>query len=381
MIYFDKDHFLADSEDLYFTIEALEANQWDALFGHHPFLSHAWFYALEQSGSIGDQSGWFPAYLAFGQPLVAATPFFIKTHSFGEFVFDFAWADAYHRHGLHYYPKAVSAIPFTPITGKRLASRDENTKKQLLRRILQICTENNLSSWHALFVDEEDRRFLEKENCLLRTGVQFHWHNKGWHNFADFLQDFSHDKRKKIKQERKKLKEAGITFSWKVGRAIAPKDWQFFYRCYEKTYLEHGHWPYLNEAFFHLLWQSPLQDSILLIEAEQHGDPVASAFFMFDEEKLYGRYWGCKVFVPGLHFETCYYQGIEFCLERKLKNFEAGAQGEHKLARGFSPVETHSAHWIKDEDFHLAIARSLQTIKTEERAYISELNERAPYKA
>jgi len=212
---------------------------------------------------------------------------FIKTHSFGEFVFDFAWADAYHRHGLHYYPKAVSAIPFTPITGKRLASRDENTKKQLLRRILQICTENNLSSWHALFVDEEDRRFLEKENCLLRTGVQFHWHNKGWHNFADFLQDFSHDKRKKIKQERKKLKEAGITFSWKVGRAIAPKDWQFFTAAMKKPTWNMAIWPYLNEAFFHLLWQSPLQDSILLIEAEQHGDPVASAFLCLMKKTLW----------------------------------------------------------------------------------------------
>ena len=363
------------------SIATIDASAWNGLFGHQPFLSHAWFSALEQSKSIGGDTGWYPYYLTVGQPMAAATPLFIKTHSFGEFVFDFSWANAYQHHGLRYYPKAVSAVPFTPVTGKRLAGENAVAKKRLLEGIVDFCTEKNLSSWHALFIDEEDRRFLEKEGLLIRKGIQFHWHHAGWKDFDDFLEAFSHDKRKKIKQERRKLKEAGVSFVRKTGADLTEEDWRFFYQCYEKTYLEHGHWPYLNKKFFLLLWQGALRHSILLIEAHQHGKPIASAFFTYNEEALFGRYWGSMTFVSGLHFETCYYQGIEFCLEKGLKYFEAGAQGEHKIARGFSPVETHSAHWIKDLRFREAISRALTLTEEAEHAYcVNELKERAPYK-
>lgn len=304
---------------------------------------------------------------------------YLKSHSYGEYVFDWAWADVFERYGFTYYPKLLVAIPFTPVTGPRLLSRRPDVQLMFCQLLTQQMERNSLSSAHVLFPDELSSAMLRNAGWLERNGVQFRWENEGFGDFDDFLGQLSHDKRKKIRQERKKIAAAGITCKRLQGDEIKPQDWDFFFGCYENTYRQHHSTPYLTREFFHLLGER-LPDNILLVIAEHAGKPVASAFNLFGADTLYGRYWGAIGYMPGLHFELCYYQAQEFCIEQKLRYFEGGAQGEHKLARGFRPRITRSFHKIARPEFEAAIRDHAEHEAKGMEMYHDELEERAPYK-
>jgi hypothetical protein len=304
-------------------------------------------------------------------------PLYLKSHSYGEYVFDWAWADAYHRHGLSYYPKLLGAIPFSPVTGPRLLARDEPTRALLLRAALRAAGE--VSSLHVLFPTELEAREMEAAGMKLRRSVQFHWENPGYGSFDEFLSHLASAKRKKIRQERRRVREAGVTLRRLTGAQILEEDWRFFVRCYNSTYLAHHSTPYLNLAFFRRL-SEVLPGSVLLVLAERDGAPIASALNIFSQTTLYGRYWGAVAQVPMLHFEVCYYQAIEFCIERGIKVFEGGAQGEHKLARGFMPTQTWSAHCLQHPEFSDAVERFLAQEARGIEHYVDELNEHSPFR-
>jgi predicted N-acyltransferase len=363
------------------TITDIPAASWDALAGGHPLLSHAFLDGLHRTGCAAPTSGWAPHYLLLrrGSELTGAMPLYLKNHSYGEYVFDWAWADAYERVGRRYYPKLLGAIPFSPVTGTRLLVSDGVHRAPLIRAALALAHESGVSSLHILFPDDAEAAQLEQAGLLIRHGVQFHWHNAGYASFDEFLAGMNHDKRKKIRQERRKVSEAGVSFRRLTGAEIRQTDWNFFYRCYAATYRAHLSTPYLNRAFFHHLGET-MAEQVLLVIAERDGKPVASALNLFGAGVLYGRYWGAMQFISALHFETCYYQAIEFCIERGIERFEGGAQGEHKLARGFSPVRTQSAHWLAEPQFASAIERYLQRESSGMEAYIDELSERQPFK-
>lgn len=305
-------------------------------------------------------------------------PLYLKSHSWGEYVFDWAWADAYERNGLEYYPKLVSAIPFTPVMGPRLLAPDASHRQVLLEAALALAGQLEVSSLHVLFPRAEELPVYSAAGLMLRQGVQFHWQNQGYASFDAFLAAFSHDKRKKVRQDRRKVTEAGIHFNWRTGNDIRPQDWAFFNRCYRATYRAHHSTPYLNLAFFQALGAA-LPERILLIEAVHDGHPVAAALNLFDDDTLYGRYWGAVEYWPNLHFETCYYQPIEYCIQHGLQHFEAGAQGEHKLARGLLPVATHSAHWLAQPQFARAVEEFLSRETAGMQHYLHELNEHSPF--
>ncbi len=360
------------------SLAELPREAWNALAGDTPFTRHEFLHALEASGCVGPDTGWDPCHLSLWQSgeLVAAAPLYRKFHSWGEYVFDWAWAEALEKAGGRYYPKLLCAVPFTPVSGPRLLSKNAAFGGQLLQAVLQAAQEAGLSSFHCLFPRAEDLALLEQQ-LLVRRGYQYHWHNEGYRDFAEFLGRLSHDKRKRIRQERRKLFDAGCRFVHKTGRDITESDWLFFHRCYVQTYRQHRSTPYLNLDFFlHLSAEMP--DSLLLIAAERDGKPVGCALDLFDHTTLYGRYWGTLEYVPGLHFETSYYQGMEFCLQRGLAIFEGGAQGEHKLARGFLPTVTHSAHWLA----HAGLAHAVEEfVRREGHAighYLDELD--GPYR-
>ena len=289
--------------------------------------------------------------------LVSACPLYLKDHSYGEYVFDWAWADAYHRHGIEYYPKLLSAIPFSPVCGSRLLARTREARLELVAASLELGAQ--ASSLHVLFPTEEEAADLAAAGMMLRRGVQFHWKNEGYESFEAFLERLSHDKRKKIRQERRKVAESGVRLQRLVGHEIREDHWAFFVRCYNNTYRAHHSSPYLTHSFFRRLGET-MPENMLLVLATLDGKPVASALNVFGEHALYGRYWGCTGYVPNLHFEACYYQAIEFCIERRIPLFEGGAQGEHKLARGFAPVQTCSAHWLKHPAFADAVEKFLE---------------------
>ncbi|MEO1766817.1 GNAT family N-acetyltransferase [Thiobacter aerophilum] len=359
----------------------VEAAQWDELAGGQPFVRHAFLQALETTGCVSEARGWLPWHLILrkADKRCAALPLYLKHHSRGEFVFDSSWAEAYVRRGGRYYPKLLTAVPFTPVTGRRLLGAPED-RQALIEAALNLVRELGVSSWHCLFPTEGEAHALARAGLLLRRGVQFHWHNAGYGSFEDFLAELARNPRKKIRQERRRVREAGVDFQWRSGAEITEADWRFFERCYRNTYREHGSMPYLNLDFFLELGRR-LGDHCLLIIAHQHGVPIASALNLFDDQALYGRYWGSLRFVSGLHFETCYYQGIEFCIARGLSRFEGGAQGEHKLARGLVPVTTWSAHWIADAGLREAVARFLAQ-ETEVLAdYVATLNEHTPLRS
>lgn len=356
----------------------IPAAAWDALAGDQPFLRHAFLHALEASGCVAPDSGWTPRHLALwqGEHLLAALPLYEKTHSFGEFVFDWAWADAWERAGRAYYPKLVAAVPFSPIAGPRLLALDAPSAERLRGQALAFARESGCSSLHVLF--DTDTAAWTQHGLLLREGVQFHWHNLGYRDFEDFLATLQRDKRKKIRQERRRVREAGVTLRRIAGGDLDGAQLETFYRCYAATYLARGRPPYLNEAFFQRL-REVMPESLLLVLAERDGAPLAAALDLCDGTRLYGRYWGELAYVPLLHFEACYYQGIEHCIERSLQVFEGGAQGEHKLARGFDPVVTHSAHWLRDARFNDAVARWLARERDGMDAYVDELGEHSAY--
>ena len=352
----------------------LPADAWNTLAGDSPFLQHAFLHALEATECVGPHIGWEPVHLALfrGDRLDAAMPLYVKHHSWGEFVFDWAWADAYRRHGLAYYPKLVCCVPFSPVPGPRLLAKNDADRAVLIQAALKLTRDLNCSSFHILFPTKPDHAVLDATPLMHRSGFQFHWFNAGYGNFDDFLAALTHDKRKKIRQERKKLASLGVGFRWVEGRDSTDADWEHFYRCYADTYARHRSEPHLNRAFFANLRQS-MPDNLVLIVAEKNGEPIASSFCIKDQQRLYGRHWGTLEYVPGLHFETCYQQGIEYAIVHGLQVFEGGAQGEHKLARGLVPTATHSWHWLEHAEFRDAVDRFLERETDAIAHYIDEL--------
>jgi predicted N-acyltransferase len=342
-------------------IAELSADAWNALAGDSPFVQHAFLHALESTGCVGPDIGWEPVHLALfrGDRLEAAMPLYVKHHSWGEFVFDWAWADAYRRHGLNYYPKLVCCVPFSPVPGPRLLAKNDADRATLIQAAIKLTQDMGFSSFHILFPTESDHAALNAAPLMHRSGFQFHWFNAGYTSFDDFLAAMTHDKRKKIRQERKKLDKLGVTFRWVEGRDSTDADWDHFMRCYADTYARHRSEPHLNRAFFADL-RTKLPDNVVLIIADRNGMPIACSFCIKDSQRLYGRHWGTLEYVPGLHFETCYQQGIEYAIAHGLQVFEGGAQGEHKLARGLVPTATHSWHWLENAEFRDAVDRFLE---------------------
>lgn len=364
------------------TLAGVPAGQWDSLIDDHPALRHAFLHALHETGCATPETGWTPRYLLLwreGQ-LAAAMPLYLKSHSYGEYVFDWAWADAYHRHRLEYYPKLLCAIPFTPVTGPRLLARNAPDRIQLLRAALSLAQKEQRSSLHILFPDEPEAQEIADQGLMLRRTVQFHWVNQGYADFDEFLAAMNHEKRKKIRQERRKLRELGIRFEHLRGDQASARDWAFFYDCYRRTYLQHGGSPYLTRTFFPRIAHT-MPNQVLLMIGYLDGAPLCASLHLVGGGCLYGRYWGTQRFVPGLHFEACYYQAIDYCIAHGVETFEGGAQGEHKLARGLEPVATFSTHWLAHPAFAHAVEDFLARESKGVEAYLDELSERAPFKA
>jgi predicted N-acyltransferase len=365
---------------------------WDGLVAlqaqANPFLSYAFLHALHESGSATPETGWQPQYIVLyeadpdkdgGERLAAALPLYVKDHSYGEYVFDWAWANAYQEHGLEYYPKLLSAIPFTPVSGARLLARDAPARAALIEVLLRTQQATDVSSTHVLFPPEEQAQQLLDAGFLLRSGVQFHWMNAGYASFDEFLATLEQKKRKNIRAERRKVAEAGVTMRRVRGPDITEEEWRFFTRCYRNTYKEHYSSPYLNIDFFRRIGRE-MPANLLLVIAERDGRAIAASLVVHDQTTLYGRYWGALEHVPCLHFETAYYQPLEFCIEQGIAVFEGGAQGEHKMARGFLPTKTWSAHWLAHPSFADAVQRFLERESGGIEEYIDELNDRSPFK-
>ncbi|MES2879388.1 MAG: GNAT family N-acetyltransferase [Pseudomonadota bacterium] len=380
----------------------VEAADWNALLDLQPaatpFMRHEYLAALHTSGSATPDTGWTPRFIVLEHAgcMVGACALYLKTHSYGEYVFDHAWANAYAQHGLDYYPKAVVAVPFTPVPGTRLMACTAADRAVLAQALIQWCDAEKLSSLHLLFSSPDDLQACEEAGMMLRHTVQFHWTNTepGYADFEHFLASLSHDKRKKIRQERRKVAEAGVTFRWSLGRAITPQDWDFFYRCYARTYLEHGNAPYLSRDFFRSMADT-MPENWLLFIAERQGKPIATSLIavhtsstgargLNDLEKTenvaYGRYWGALERVDCLHFEACYYQPLAWCITHGYQRFEGGAQGEHKMARALLPVKTSSAHWLAHPAFADAVERFLEREEKGIGQYLDELDQRSPFK-
>ena len=368
------------------SLSEVGALAWDALLQQqdeaNPFLSYAFLNALHETGCASNKSGWQPQFLTLwdDQQLVAAMPLYAKMHSYGEYVFDWAWADAYERHGLSYYPKLLSAIPFTPVTGTRLLAIDDAARSALIAALVAVQSNSDISSTHVLYPPEQQASELQRNGFMLRNGVQFHWLNPGYASFDEFLETLERKKRKNIRAERRKVTEQGITFRQVSGADLTDADWRFFNRCYAHTYAAHHSTPYLNLAFFKRIG-ADMPQHILLVIAERGGVPIAASLLIHDGATLYGRYWGAIEEVPCLHFETAYYQPLEFCIAHKIGCFEGGAQGEHKMARGFLPQKTWSAHWLAHPSFADAIERFLQRENGGIASYIDELTERNPFRS
>jgi uncharacterized protein len=363
------------------TLKHVPASEWNRLAGSDPFLSHEFLSALHETGCASAGTGWTPQFVLLrsnGQ-LTGAMPLYLKDHSYGEYVFDWSWADAYYRHGIAYYPKLLSAIPFTPVSGSRLLAATDSDRDRLIAAALQLARSLRVSSLHCLFPPRAQADRMQSHGMTLRHGVQFHWMNQGYHTFDDFLGALNHSKRKKIKQERRKVAEADVKFSWLEGDEITERDWAFFNRCYRQTYREHRSTPYLNLEFFLRLGRALPQHTVLIL-ARRAGAPIAAALHVRHGDKLHGRHWGSVEYLPVLHFECCYYQAIEYCIARGLAVFEGGAQGEHKMARGLMPSPTCSAHWLARPEFAQAIEQFLAREARGMERYMDELNERSPFR-
>jgi predicted N-acyltransferase len=353
-----------------------------------PFMRHEYLQAMHDSGSAVPDTGWSPAFITLWRDdmLHAACPLYVKTHSYGEYVFDWAWANAYRQHGLAYYPKALVAVPFTPVPGARLLARDGTAREALVREVLAFCQAQQLSSLHVLLSSTDDQAACEAQHLMARTTVQFHWHNSEPRHasFDAFLATLSQEKRKKIRQERRKVAEAGVSFRPLVGREITTEDWDFFYRCYVQTYLEHRNAPYLSRDFFNRM-QHDLPEHWVLFLAEREGRPIACSLVAISalgpEGVAFGRHWGALERVDCLHFEACYYQPLQWCIEHGLQRFEGGAQGEHKLARALLPVRSGSSHWLAHPAFADAVSRFLEREQEGIAGYVQELESRSPVKA
>ena len=421
---------------------AVNASEWNALLAMqspdgilNPFMRHEYLAALQTSGSATPETGWTPCFVTLwqGETLAGACALYLKAHSYGEYVFDWAWANAYQQHGLDYYPKAVVAVPFTPVPGARLLARNAAERTLLVKALVAWCEAQKLSSLHLLFTSDDDLAACEEAGLMLRHTVQFHWTNRAptraaspaalppvggsaeerpgrpdsgvFKDFDDFLMSLSQEKRKKIRQERRKVQDAGITFRWSQGKDISGADWDFFYRCYERTYLEHGNAPYLSRGFFRLMAET-MPENWLLFVAEHSGNAIATSLIAISDRPAcamgqndhknslttpnyppgqgltaYGRYWGALARVDCLHFEACYYQPLQWCIEHGFERFEGGAQGEHKMARALLPVKTTSAHWLAHPSFADAIERFLEREGAGIDNYMEDLERRSPFKA
>lgn len=372
-------------------INALGSSQWNHLVGDtYPFLRHEFLWALEESGSVSADTGWTPQHLIIKDhkdELVAIAPTYLKEHSYGEYVFDWSWADAYQRNHIPYYPKLLTAIPFTPSVGPRLvvspAYNTAETWSFCLQTIIDFCVDRQLSSWHLLFPDSHTAERLKQQTAtyrlMKRSGVQFHWYNDGYQSFADYLKHMKARKRNSIRKERAHVAKQGITFTQLSGREISPAQLNDFYTFYHATYMKRGQYGYLNRRFFELLVET-MPESLLFILAHKDGGNVAAALFFTSADTLYGRYWGCLEAYKFLHFETCYYQGIDYCITRQLAHFDAGAQGEHKIQRGFRPIETLSYHWVAHPTFASAIGNFLEQERPHIQAYLAEASTYLPFK-
>ncbi len=356
---------------------------WNALSGPQPFLRHEFLSALEDSGSVGTGTGWDTEALVCydGDRALAAVPLYRKTHSYGEYVFDWAWAHAYERAGLRYYPKLVAAVPFTPVTGPRLLTGarppDPAIAHAVAHAVRDHAADTGASSVHWLFNPDVECALLASEGFMRRTGFQFHWRNDGWADFSAFLAALSAQKRKNIKRERRQVRDAGVSYRFFEGGALTEARWDAFYALYLATTEKYGAIPYLTRRFFSLIGATV--PGIVLLLANAGPEIVAGALFFQDRETLYGRYWGAARPLPGLHFETCYYQAIEYCLEKGLRRFEAGAQGEHKLSRGFLPSPTYSLHWLDHPQFQRAVEEFLVREHAGLDYTLTELNEHSPF--
>ncbi|MFO1204976.1 MAG: GNAT family N-acetyltransferase [Burkholderiales bacterium] len=358
------------------------AAEWDRLTDDHPALRHAFLHALHETGCATAATGWIPRYLLLRRAgtLAAAMPLYLKTHSYGEYVFDWAWAEAYERHRLAYYPKLVCAIPFTPVSGPRLLAASEADRVRLLHAALALARDEERSSLHVLFADAAQAREIARQGLLLRRTVQFHWVNQAYPDFEAFLGAMNHEKRKKIRQERRKVRDTGVRFVHLKGDEAGVEDWAFFYDCYRRTYRQHGGSPYLTRSFFSCIARS-MPNEVLLMIGHVGAERLCASLHLVGGGRLYGRYWGTQRFVPGLHFEACYYQAIDYCITHGIATFEGGAQGEHKLARGLEPVATFSNHWLAHPAFAHAVEDFLVRETRGVEAYLDELTERAPFKA
>jgi uncharacterized protein len=368
------------------SIDAIGEAGWNALAGDQPFLRYAFLAALERTGCVGPGTGWQPHHLTLKEDsrLLAAVPLYLKEHSWGEFVFDFAWARAADLRGHAYYPKLVLAVPFTPATGPRVlcagAADPARCCTEALQAIAAHAREQALSSVHALFIDEVLREAAHAAGWLLRCDCHFQWHNHGFADFEDFLATFSADKRKKVHRERRRVAEQGIEFQTLQGGQLDAATLQLLYELHASTFMRHGHLPYLNPAFFQQLGQA--LGPQLIVKLARHGEQaVAAAIFLRSDTTLYGRYWGAVADYHSLHFECCYYQGIDYCIEHGLQHFEPGTQGEHKIARGFEPALTWSAHWLADSALRAAVARHLRQEAQAVRQYAAAAAAHVPFRA
>ncbi len=395
--------------ELHHDLGEIEAAPWDGLLARSSeptvFLRHAYLQALHTTGCAAPPTGWQPLVLLARRDgaLAGACLVYLKSHSYGEYVFDWAWANAYERAGHRYYPKLLGAVPFTPVPGTRLLTDDPEVRQVLLQALRQLTLQEKFSSAHLLFLSRADRDAAEADGWMLRTTVQFHWENRQaeaatlplkddtanairelarpYGDFADFLSSLTRDKRKKIQQERRYVREAGVTFQALRGTEITDADWDHFHRCYERTYRAHASTPYLNRAFFAEVART-LPEHWLLFVAWRDGERVAASLVALDPARrtAYGRYWGCTTEIPHLHFCACYHEPLDWCIREGWLRFEGGAQGEHKMARGLMPVETHSAHWLRHPEFADAVARHLEREAAGMGAYLDELRERNPFK-
>lgn len=409
----------------------VDAVQWNLLLSRQkhpsPFMRHEYLAALQTSGSATPATGWTPRFVTLWQAatpghdgaqetLIAACPLYLKDHSYGEYVFDWAWANAYAQHGLDYYPKAVVAVPFTPVPGSRLLARDAQARHALVAALVDWCRDEQLSSLHLLFASDEDIAACTHAGLMLRHTVQFHWQNiaptllasrtapppegarfaltppgekteprpGSFRSFEEFLATLNQEKRKKIRQERRKVRDAGVSFRRCRGQDISSQDWEFFYRCYERTYLEHGNAPYLSRDFFDRMART-MPENWLLFVAQREGQAIAASLIALsnkgtDGQVAYGRYWGALERVDCLHFEACYYQPLQWCIEQGYARFEGGAQGEHKMARALLPVKTYSAHWLAQPAFADAVERFLEREAHGVDSYLSSLDARSPFR-
>lgn len=361
----------------------LDPSEWNRLVPtDNPFLNHGFLSALELSGSVGARTGWTPAHqLVFDAHgvLSAALPAYLKTHSFGEYVFDHGWADACARAGIDYYPKLLAGVPFSPVTGPRLLG-DSAVMGQVLDSLTQSLEQQGLSSLHVNFTNVADDEVMRgREGWLERLGCQFHWQNRGYRDFQDFLDSLSSRKRKQIRKEREQVAGQGIEFEWREGHQLTEAEWDFVYLCYANTYRVRGRPPYLTRMFFSLLAER-MPELIRVVIAKQGAQPVAMAFSLVGGDSFYGRYWGCLAEFDRLHFETCFYQGMDYAISAGLQRFDAGAQGEHKLIRGFEPVITRSWHYLCHPGLRAAVAGFLEEEREGVSLYAKEACSLLPYR-